>query len=105
MEKPRAVARTCDENAGAVHSRIWIQHMTRFVTKCAAVSIVLAFACIGGGPTDSSLRVMTYNVLTGGATYGPLSRSVGVIQTAQADVIGIQEVGGSAASIASSLGF
>jgi endonuclease/exonuclease/phosphatase family metal-dependent hydrolase len=48
---------------------------------------------------------MTYNVLTGGATYGPLSRTVSVIQTAQADVIGIQEVGGSAASIASSLGF
>ena len=48
---------------------------------------------------------MTYNILMGGATYGPLSRTVGVIQTAQADVIGIQEVGGSAASIASSLGF
>src|SRR5882757_3516068 len=105
MEKLRAVARTCDENAAAVHSRIWVQHMTRFVTKCVAVSIVLAFTSLAGAQTVSSLRVMTYNVLTGGATYGPLSRTVGVIQTAQADVIGIQEVGGSAASIASSLGF
>jgi len=36
---------------------------------------------------------------------GRFRATVGVIQTAQADVIGIQEVGGSAASIASSLGF
>ena len=48
---------------------------------------------------------MSYNILVGGAAYGPLSRTVGVIQAAQADVIGIQEVGGSAASIANSLGF
>ena len=48
---------------------------------------------------------MTYNILVGGANYGPLSRTVGVIQTAQADVIGIQEVGSSAQSIANSLGF
>src|SRR4029078_815013 len=94
-----------DKNTGAIHSRIWIQHMTRFVTQCVAVSIILVFTSVGEAHTVSSLRVMTYNVLTGGATYGPLSRTVGVIQTAQADVIGIQEVGGSAASIASSLGF
>src|SRR5882672_12584617 len=79
--------------------------MTHFVTKCVAVSIVVAFTSIGGAQTVNSLRVMTYNVLTGGATYGPLSRTVGVIQTAQADVIGIQEVGSSAQSIANSLGF
>ena len=53
----------------------------------------------------SSLKVMTYNIYVGGAAYGPLSRTVGVIQTAQADVIGIQEVGGSAQAIANSLGF
>jgi exodeoxyribonuclease-3 len=79
--------------------------MTHFAKACAAISLVLAVATIGSAQTVGSLRVMTYNILTGGATYGPLSRTVGVIQTAQADVIGIQEVGSSAASIASSLGF
>src|SRR4051794_1297634 len=79
--------------------------MNHFVKVCAACSIVLAISRTGRAQTVGSLRVMTFNVLTGGATYGPLSRTVGVIQTAQADVIGIQEVGGSAPSIASSLGY
>src|SRR3954447_10248733 len=79
--------------------------MSFFIKVCAAASIVLAVSSPGDAQTVGSLRVMTYNILTGGATYGPLSRTVGVIQTAQADVIGIQEVGSSAASIASSLGF
>ena len=105
MEELRATARTRHENAGAVHSRVWVHRMTHFAKTCAAVLIVLAVGPVGRAQTVSSLRVMTYNILTGGATYGPLSRTVGVIQTAQADVIGIQEVGSSAASIASSLGF
>jgi exodeoxyribonuclease-3 len=79
--------------------------MTQFMKFCAAVLIVVIVALVGEAQTVGSLRVMTYNILVGGAQYGPLSRTVGVIQTAQADVIGIQEVGGSAASIASSLGF
>src|SRR6478609_4304287 len=79
--------------------------MTHFLKFYAAVLIAVVVASIGGAQTVSSLRVMTYNVLVGGAQYGPLSRTVGVIQTAQADVIGIQEVGGSAQSIANSLGF
>ena len=53
----------------------------------------------------TSLKVMTYNILLGGAQYGPLSRTVGVIQAAQADVIGIQEVRGNAQAIANALGF
>jgi hypothetical protein len=32
--------------------------------------------------TVSSLRVMTYNIYLGGAQYGPLSRTVGVIRAA-----------------------
>ena len=52
-----------------------------------------------------SLRVMSYNIWVGGAANGPLSRTVGVIQAAQADVIGIQEGGGNVAAIANSLGF
>ncbi len=55
--------------------------------------------------TVNSLKVMTYNIYIGGAGFGPLSRTVGVIQTAQADVIGIQEIRGSGQAIADSLGF
>jgi endonuclease/exonuclease/phosphatase family metal-dependent hydrolase len=79
--------------------------MTHFAKACVAVLIVLSVGSVGRAQTVGALRIMTYNILTGGATYGPLSRTVGVIQTAQADVIGLQEIGSSAASIASSLGF
>jgi exodeoxyribonuclease-3 len=69
------------------------------------VSIFVTLTSTADAQTVTSLRVMSYNVFVGGAAYGPLSRTVGVIQAAQADVIGLQEIGGSAASIASSLGF
>jgi endonuclease/exonuclease/phosphatase family metal-dependent hydrolase len=53
-----------------------------------------------------SLRVMTYNIWVGGHESGlPLSRTVDVIQAAGADVIGLQEVGGSTQAIANELGF
>jgi endonuclease/exonuclease/phosphatase family metal-dependent hydrolase len=53
-----------------------------------------------------SLRVMTYNIWVGGRQINnDLSHTVGVIQAAQADVIGIQEVGSSAQAIATALGF
>ena len=48
---------------------------------------------------------MSYNIWVGGASTGPLSRTVGVIQTAQADIIGIQEQGGNGQAIATALGF
>src|SRR5689334_25057737 len=67
--------------------------------------MVLGLASMSEAQTVTSLKVMTYNILLGGAQYGPLSRTVGVIQAAQADVIGIQEVRGSAQAIASALGF
>jgi endonuclease/exonuclease/phosphatase family metal-dependent hydrolase len=62
-------------------------------------------AAVGTAHAVDSLRVMSYNIWLGGAAAGPLSRTVGVINTAQADVIGIQEVGGSAQAIADALGF
>lgn len=56
--------------------------------------------------TVDSLRVMTYNIWVGGTAGGqPLSRTVGVIQAAEADVIGIQEQGGNGSALASALGF
>jgi endonuclease/exonuclease/phosphatase family metal-dependent hydrolase len=49
---------------------------------------------------------MTYNIWVGGTSLGqPLSRTVGVIQTAQADVVGIQEQGSSGPALATALGF
>jgi endonuclease/exonuclease/phosphatase family metal-dependent hydrolase len=55
---------------------------------------------------DETLRVMSYNIWVGGIAGGqPLSRTVGVIQAAEADVIGIQEQGSSGQAIAAALGF
>lgn len=66
--------------------------------------IVCAFN-LSDARAGSRLRVMSYNIWVGGAAYGPLSQTVGVINTANADVIGIQEVGGSAQALANALGF
>jgi endonuclease/exonuclease/phosphatase family metal-dependent hydrolase len=58
------------------------------------------------GQTIDSLRVMTYNIWVGGTSLGqPLSRTVGVIQAAQADIVGIQERGNSGPALAAALGF
>jgi endonuclease/exonuclease/phosphatase family metal-dependent hydrolase len=67
------------------------------------ISVVPTFAF--AQPVES-LRVMTYNIWVGGFASGlPLSRTVDVIQAANADVIGLQEVFGSAQAIANELGF
>lgn len=71
----------------------------------SALVIAATLASSNAAYAISSLKVMTYNIYVGGAAYGPLSRTVGVIQAAQADVIGIQEVGSSAQAIANALGF
>jgi len=55
--------------------------------------------------STTPLRVMSYNIWVGGANGGPLSRTIGVIQTAEADIIGIQERGSSGPAIASALGY
>lgn len=74
------------------------------VSLAAAMSIVLLPAS-GAVHAIDSLRVMTYNIWVGGTQYGPLSRTAAVIQTAQADVIGLQESGGNAAALANMLGY
>lgn len=68
------------------------------------------FSCLLIAPgataqTFDTLRVMSYNIWVGGAATGPLSRTVGVIQAAQADIIGIQEQGSNGQAIANALGF
>jgi endonuclease/exonuclease/phosphatase family metal-dependent hydrolase len=74
-------------------------------TSFAFLAIAAAAATTLAQPVDI-LRVMTYNIWVGGHESGlPLSRTVDVIQAANADVIGIQEVSDSAQAIANELGF
>lgn len=79
----------------------------RLALLVALATLPTVLLCVSNTKAQpvTSFKVMTYNIYIGGAAYGPLSRTVGVIQAAQADVIGIQEVGGSAQAIANSLGF
>jgi endonuclease/exonuclease/phosphatase family metal-dependent hydrolase len=72
---------------------------------CCAAVVAIAATTLSSAQAATSLRVMSYNILVGGAQYGPLSRTIGVISSSQADIIGIQEVGSSAQTIANSLGF
>lgn len=73
-----------------------------WIAITAAVAVITSPAI--AQPVDS-LRVMSYNILGGGNQTGPLSRTVDVIEAAQADVIGIQEASASADDIAAALGF
>ena len=75
------------------------------VRRLLSIFICLVLSKPAAAQPVNSLRVMTYNIYVGGAAFGPLSRTVNVIQTAQADVIGLQEVRGSAKAIADALGF
>lgn len=74
--------------------------------RLLVVAASLAISQLAGAQSVDSLRVMTYNIWVGGNAAGlPLSRTAGVINVAQADVIGLQEVGGSGPALASMLGF
>jgi endonuclease/exonuclease/phosphatase (EEP) superfamily protein YafD len=66
---------------------------------------VAIFALPASTNADETLRVMSYNIWVGGANYGPLSQTVGIIQAAQADVVGIQEQGSNGPALAAALGF
>jgi len=69
-------------------------------------AIVLFFSTPGIVQAVDTLRVMTYNIWVGGTAVGqPLSRTVGVIQAAGADVVGLQEQGSSGPALAAALGF
>jgi endonuclease/exonuclease/phosphatase family metal-dependent hydrolase len=75
-------------------------------TVNVAIACVLLHTATARAQTVDSLRVMTYNIWVGGTSLGqPLSRTVGVIQAAQADVVGIQEQAGSGPALAAALGF
>jgi endonuclease/exonuclease/phosphatase family metal-dependent hydrolase len=77
-------------------------------SACLPLFVTLAVVAVAlptvAQPVES-LRVMTYNVWVGGVSNGRLPKTVEVIQTAGADVVGIQEVGSSTQTIANALGF
>ena len=54
----------------------------------------------------SSIRVMTYNACRGGTAQGqPLSQSAKMIELAQADIVGLQEIGDNVPKLAEILGW
>jgi endonuclease/exonuclease/phosphatase family metal-dependent hydrolase len=80
-------------------------HVSQHGVLCSIVAIALSAAMPLTATSSDALRVMTYNVWVGGDGAGPLSQTVGVIQTADADVVGIQEGSGNAQAIADALGY
>jgi len=55
---------------------------------------------------DSVIRVMTYNACRGGTYLGqPLSQSAKMIELAQADIVGFQEIGENVPELAKLLGW
>ncbi len=48
----------------------------------------------------ATLRVLSFNILAGGARLGPLSKTVEVIEASRADVVALQEVGDSGPRLA-----
>jgi endonuclease/exonuclease/phosphatase family metal-dependent hydrolase len=72
------------------------------LTVVSALLLTIGDVSIAG----ETLRVMTYNIWVGGTQGGQsLSRTVDVIQAAEADVVGLQEQGGSGPALATALGF
>jgi hypothetical protein len=71
-----------------------------------AVAVVATVPAYAAAQAIDTVRVMTYNILLGGARYGPISQTVGIINAAQADIIGVQEgFSGGSQAIATALGF
>jgi endonuclease/exonuclease/phosphatase family metal-dependent hydrolase len=77
----------------------------------AMICLVCASGVTSANPDQShaekhGIKVMTYNVLNGGTRRGqPLSQTAKVIQAAGADIVGLQEIGGSAEKLAKLLGW
>ena len=80
-------------------------------TKNIARTIAIFFVIGASGANlahaeDSIVRVMTYNACRGGTAQGqPLSQSAKMIELAQADIVGLQEIGGNVPKLAEILGW
>ena len=79
--------------------------ITAATARCLSILVAMALALgvVSEVPADVvELKVMTYNIWVGG---NPLAKTAEVILASGADVIGLQEHGGSAAALAADLGF
>ena len=80
-------------------------------TKNIARTIAIFFVIGASGANlahaeDSIVRVMTYNACRGGTAQGqPLSQSAKMIELAQADIVGLQEIGDNVPKLAEILGW
>lgn len=78
----------------------------RRVTGMVIGLIVASLSVLKAKNVEPELRVMSFNLLRGGAGRGqPLSQSAKVIELAGADLVGLQEAGGKAAELAKILGW
>ena len=93
-----------------------IKHNIRKITRIGALIAAAAFVITalhaepqkpGEKPgEDSTVRVMSYNACRGGTYQGqPLSQSAKMIQMAQADIVGLQEIGENVPKLAKLLGW
>jgi len=91
--------KTSSRNLLALRANLFLQRMALGVLAVAIVTPEVVVAA----PVES-LRVMTYNIWNGGfGAFQPLSKTVDVINAAQADVIGIQETSASVDDLAALL--
>lgn len=78
----------------------------KYLNRSTLVGVFLALPSVASAQAVSTIRVMTYNIWVGGTQAGaPLSRTVDVIQAAQADIIGFQERSSSGPALAAALGY
>lgn len=74
--------------------------LTRWSYHKSVLGLLLSTAVLQG-PTE--FRAMTFNIWVGGTRHQPISQTIKVIETAKADIVGIQEAGSSLKAIADGL--
>ncbi len=78
----------------------------RWWRKSLLIGVYVIAALSNSAAAGAELRVMSFNILHGGTALGqPLSKTVEAIEASGADLIGLQEQGGSTAALADMLGF
>lgn len=71
----------------------------------AAGSALALAGRAGAALADNTLSVLTFNILGGGTRRGPLQGCADLIEKSGADIIGLQEVGGSGPELSELTGF
>jgi endonuclease/exonuclease/phosphatase family metal-dependent hydrolase len=92
------------------HQRLSLQTAAALATLVALAAGCSDSTTPADGPTGDSadpvtLTVMTYNIQLAGTAREPIERTIEILRTLDPDVIGFQELGTSAESIADALGY